>query len=62
MPNFDLKVRIFKNKESFANFSRKVVALIGKKDRDITINSPNIHNNHAKIILENDNKLYLVKE
>jgi hypothetical protein len=51
MSNFDLKVRIFKNKESIVNFNRKVVVFIGKKDRDITINNPNIYNSHAKIIL-----------
>jgi len=62
MANFDLKVKTFKNKDPFLNFYRRVVVLVGRKERDITINSPNVMSNHARIVLENDNRLYLVKE
>jgi hypothetical protein len=42
-------------------YIRKVVS-IGRQGKDINLNHPNIHLNHAKIILHNDNRVYLVKE
>jgi hypothetical protein len=64
MTNFDLQVKMFNthNKGTVINLYKKIVVLIGKKDRDITISKSQIVNNHAKIVLEKDNRLYLVKE
>lgn len=41
MSSFDLKVKMFRNKENkdnLINLYKKVVVLIGKKGRDIAIN------------------------
>ena len=64
MTNFDLQMKTFNthSKGNVVNLYKKIVVLIGKKDRDISINKSQIVNNHAKIVLEKDNRLYLVKE
>jgi len=64
MTNFDLQVKMFNthSKGNVINLYKKIVVLIGKKDKDIIINKSQIVNNHAKIVLEKDGRLYLVKE
>jgi len=64
MTNFDLQVKMFNthSKGNVINLYKKIVVLIGKKDKDIIINKSQIVNNHAKIVLEKDCRLNLVKE
>lgn len=49
--NFDLKIKVFKEKEMIMNFYNKCFIFIGQSDKDINFKNTQIAPNHAKIVL-----------
>lgn len=44
------------------NFYIRKAVSIGRQGKDINLNHPNIPLSHARLVLHNDNRIYLVKE